>query len=56
MKKEYYWILMEKIWDEWDLSRTRLVPRWDDWCYSIKHDKLKEAFTWKWDHEVLNNL
>ncbi len=56
MEKEYYWILMEKVWDEWDLSRTRLVPRWNDWCYSIKHDKLKEVFTWKWDHESLNNL
>ncbi len=55
-KKQYYWILMEKICDEWELTRTRLVPRWTDGCYSITHEKLKEVCTWSWDHESLNNL
>jgi len=55
-KKEYYWILMEKICDEWELTRARLVPRWVDWCYSLSHNLMKKNFTWAWDHEILNNL
>ena len=56
-KKEYYWILMEKICDEGEgLTRTRLVPRWHDGCFSISHDRMKEVFSWKWDNEILNNL
>jgi len=56
MEKEYYWILVEKVWDEWDLTITRLVPKWTDWCYSISHEKMKELVTFSWNMEILNNL
>lgn len=55
-KKEYYWILMEKICDEWELTRTRLVPKWTDGCYSIRHETIKQALTFSGDMEKLNNL
>lgn len=55
-KKEYYWILMEKIWNDKDLTRLKPVKRTSDECFTIKHETIKEAITFSGWMEKLNNL